>query len=135
MYSNYQKNNNEKGFTIFICLFIVIIAFMFICIGATLREWIGYETIYAKAGIVTEIDYHKDFMIITDWVGNEWEIIGCDDWHLNDLCAMSMSNNGTPDNNDDIILNIRYNGQLEWLAERSNTYEPGTENRSYFVMH
>lgn len=68
------------------------------------------ETEYPATGIVTAVG--EDFLVFTDFNGNEWELDGDpEDWACGDRIAVIMSDNGTPDSiYDDKIMSVRYCG-------------------------
>lgn len=69
--------------------------------------------IYPMSGIVTEVNCQENKVIITDSVRNEWEFNGTDDWHIGDIAAMIMEDNGTEEIYDDKIIDIHYIGWIE----------------------
>ena len=69
--------------------------------------------IYPMSGIVTEVNRQENKIIITDSVGNEWEFNGTDDWHIGDIAAMIMEDNGTEKIYDDEIIDVQYDGWVE----------------------
>lgn len=73
-----------------------------------IRENPTYET-YPATGIVTAVG--QDFIVFTDFNGNEWEYNDPEDWACGDRIAVIMSDNGTPDSiYDDEIMSVRYCG-------------------------
>ena len=68
------------------------------------------ETTYPATGIVTAVG--QDFIVFTDFNGNEWEISeDPEDLYCGDRVAVIMSDNGTPDTiYDDKIVSSRYCG-------------------------
>ena len=69
--------------------------------------------IYPLCGIVTEINYEEDYIVIEDFYGNIWIFEGIEDWAENDVVAMIMDDHGTERIEDDIIIDIRYCGTIE----------------------
>ena len=68
---------------------------------------------YPRTAFVTELDYDEDCVVVTDWVGMEWEFIGIEDWQIDDIVSMMMDDNDTPDNiYDDIIMQALYGGSI-----------------------
>ena len=65
---------------------------------------------YPACGIVTEVNTKTDEVIIEDFNGNLWAFNGCEDWMKDDICAMIMSDEGTSEIYDDVILQVRYCG-------------------------
>ena len=50
---------------------------------------------YPMATVVVSLDYDADIMTVEDFNGNLWEIEGCEDWQLFDVCSMIMDDNNT----------------------------------------
>lgn len=66
---------------------------------------------YPKAAYVVALNYKNDVVTVEDATGNRWDFYGCEDYYEGDIVAMTMSDNGTPDNiYDDIIINARFSG-------------------------
>lgn len=69
---------------------------------------------YPTSMIVTEVDYKNDIVTITDFEDRAYQFYGCEDWYEGDICAVIMSDNGTPETvYDDVILQTRYCGYVE----------------------
>ncbi len=75
----------------------------------------GNEEIYPRTMVVSEIDAGSDTVVLTDSVGFEWEFYGIEDWQVGDICSCIMDDNGTENIEDDIIVDAKYNGQIEDL--------------------
>lgn len=69
--------------------------------------------IYPASMIVIEVDYDKDLVTVADFEGRMYSFYGCEDWLVNDICALIMNNNGTKSVYDDIIIEARYCGWVE----------------------
>lgn len=69
--------------------------------------------IYPKSAIVTEVNYHDDYIVLLDLNGDEWLYDGAEDWLVGDFVAMMMWNNDTLDIYDDEIISIRYEGYCD----------------------
>lgn len=68
----------------------------------------GYK-LYPTCGIVTEISETE--WTFTDFGGKKWPVKeDPEDWSEGDIVAAIMSDNGTPETNDDIIIQTRYSG-------------------------
>lgn len=79
-------------------------------------EPVNTASIYPDAGIVTEVDYTTDTVEVTMLNGNVFAFYGCDDWYMGDIAAMIMNDNGTPEVNDDIIVNSpEYAGHVSFI--------------------
>ena len=66
---------------------------------------------YPLTTVVTETGTKE--IVITDFNGNDWVYKTDDEWEIGDYCSMIMSDNGTENIYDDIIVNVRYNGYLQ----------------------
>lgn len=69
--------------------------------------------IYPSCGIVVEVNYEEDYIVIEDFYGNAWIFEGVEDWIEGDIVAVIMDDNGTEQIEDDIIIDIRYCGTME----------------------
>lgn len=70
--------------------------------------------IYAKVGIVTEIDYYNDTITFIDIDGREWICNGVEDWEIYDIVCFILYDNDTwYTREDDEIISITYNGYIE----------------------
>lgn len=65
------------------------------------------------SGIVTEVNRQENKVVVTDSTGNKWEFDGAEDWHMSDIAAMIMEDNGTEEIYDDEIIDIQYDGRVE----------------------
>ena len=65
-----------------------------------------FDRLYPQAARV--VDIQKDEIYLRDGAGNIWRWQGAEDWQVGDGAAMIMSNNGTKDIYDDIIVSIKY---------------------------
>ena len=69
------------------------------------------ENLYATTGIVTTVA--TDFIVFTDFNGNEWEINGdSEDWDCGDIISVIMDNNGTEIIYDDEVVSTKYSGWI-----------------------
>lgn len=91
-----------------------IVSVLFVMV-VTLMLFAGRpHEIYPTSMIVTEIDYENDLVTIVDFTGNAFQFFGCEDWCENDICAVIMNDNGTPETiYDDIITQVRYCGYIQ----------------------
>ena len=109
-----NKLNKEAAITNVI---IVIIMFLLMQTAYLKGERVGTEKIlshvYPLSGIVTKVNQQKDYIIVTDATGNEWEFNGIEDWQEGDIAAMIMDDNGTEEIYDDKIIDIHYIGWIE----------------------
>lgn len=65
---------------------------------------------YAKSGVITLVDRTEDRVCFTDRMGEVWEFESADDWEIDDHVACVMSDNGTDEIYDDIVINVKYEG-------------------------
>ena len=65
---------------------------------------------YPSCGMVVEINRENGEVIVKDFNGNLWAFEGNEDWLEGDICAMIMSDEGTPSIYDDVIIQARYCG-------------------------
>lgn len=76
--------------------------------------------IYPRTMVVTETNESTDTVVLTDSAGHMWEFYGIEDWIVGDVCSCIMNTNGTKDITDDTIVDMRYNGSAENLANKGN---------------
>ena len=66
---------------------------------------------YPAAAEVVELDRAADLVTVKTSARIGYKFIGCEDWLLGDLVAMTMNDNGTPEMVlDDEIIEVRYSG-------------------------
>lgn len=65
-----------------------------------------FDRLYPQAARV--VDIQQDEIYLRDGAGNIWRWQGAEDWQIGDGAAMIMTNNGTKDIHDDIIVSIKY---------------------------
>lgn len=70
------------------------------------------SALYPKAMLVTELDNTNDLVICTDYNGDNWIFKGIEDWQIGDIVAAIMDSNGTETVYDDIVIDCRYNGNV-----------------------
>lgn len=66
--------------------------------------------IYPLTTTVVEVNRADDYVVCSDYNGNLWSFHGSEDWEVDDICSLLMSNNSTENIYDDVILCARYNG-------------------------
>lgn len=71
----------------------------------------GNATLYPETAIVREIDPVEDTVLVEAGNGNLFVFKGTEDWEEDDVCSMLMSDNGTANVADDIILDVKYSGR------------------------
>ena len=95
-------------------LWCIAIIMVFFAISFPIVAHAGnFSEIYPLCGIVKELNFEKDTVIVEDFGGRLWEFPGIEDWMENDICAMIMYRNGTFDIFDDIVIDTRYCGWIE----------------------
>lgn len=70
-------------------------------------------TEYPLSTIVVEVDRKENLVITKDFNGNVWTFSECEDWAVNDICAMIISDNATANIYDDEIITVRYCGYIK----------------------
>ena len=72
--------------------------------------------VYSLSTVVTDLDRERDIVTVEELDGsNVWTFYGVEDWEINDICSLTMSNNNTPKIYDDIIIGTTYGGNLEMI--------------------
>lgn len=71
----------------------------------------GNATLYPETAVVREIDPVEDTVLVEAGNGNLFVFKGTEDWEEDDICSMLMSDNGTANVADDIILDVKYSGR------------------------
>ena len=71
----------------------------------------GNATLYPETAIVREIDPVEDTVLVEAGNENLFVFKGTEDWEEDDVCSMLMSDNGTANVADDIILDVKYSGR------------------------
>lgn len=76
------------------------------------EEFVRTDNIYPRTAVVTEINRVDDIVTVTDNVGYMWQFTEADDWEIGDIASMIMNDNGTDVITDDMIVSVRYNGNI-----------------------
>lgn len=94
-----------------IVITLAIIGSLLACVGFTnsKREMGDY---YPRAFVVSQLDYARDMVIVTDAVGFEWEFEEIEDWEVGDMVVAIMSDNATPIMSDDYFVKIQFAGYI-----------------------
>ncbi len=73
-------------------------------------------TTYAHTALITALDYDTDTVTVTDYACLTWTFQGCEDYCVDALVSLIMSDNGTKETVlDDEILSAKYAGYLpDW---------------------
>ena len=64
------------------------------------------STEYIKPMQVCEVDRANNIVVLVDNGGDAWEFEGVEDWEVDDLVCVRMSDNNTTTIYDDIILEV-----------------------------
>lgn len=73
----------------------------------------AFADVYARVGVITEINEEEDFFVVEDAVGFIWEISEVEDYCVGDVVAMVMLDvQGTESILDDIIISTTYSGYI-----------------------
>lgn len=115
-YYSVDEHTKPYAIAVVIC-FVLLIVVSVICSGV----YVGYSVffadapdrpaeLYAKSGVVTFVDRTEDRVCFTDRQGEIWEFESADDWEVDDLVACVMSDNGTDEIFDDVVINVKYEG-------------------------
>ena len=88
----------------------LMLAGLFLC-GFSGKE----EKLYPRATIVVNVDYENDLVTCADSAGNHWEFYGCDGWYKGTICTLLLSDEGTPEIEDDIIVDKYNDGVIDLL--------------------
>lgn len=71
----------------------------------------GYEAVTAYATFAYVVDINGDTVTLEDGDGMQWTIENAGDFELDELYALLMHDNGTPEDlTDDVILSATYSG-------------------------
>lgn len=92
---------------------VVYIIVLLLVLNGKEKEASKIENLYPLCGIVTEVDYKKDYIVIEDFTGNLWVWEGAEDWGRKDIASMIMDDKGTDLIIDDEIVKIYYSGWVE----------------------
>ena len=90
---------------------LLIMTSLLACVGFAnpKREMGDY---YPRAFVVSQLDYARDMVIVTDAVGFEWEFEEIEDWEVGDMVVAIMSTNGTDILTDDYFVEIQFAGYI-----------------------
>lgn len=91
------------------------IATSFVCQVKT-EKYIN-ERLYARTGIVTEVNRKADYVIAECANGNEYYFYGAQDYEKGDIVSLIAKENVTKRVGDDQVINHRYDGFVELLEE------------------
>ena len=104
-----------KSAKIVIVLTLVLMVALVGLVACTEQKTVEAEKVefhhYPACGEVVEINRENGKVVVEDFNGNLWAFEGCEDWMEGDICAMIMSDEGTPETiYDDVIIQARYCG-------------------------
>lgn len=90
----------------FICFLVLM---MFVVTAPAFAE----AGVYARVGIIIEVDESEDIITIEDAVGFIWQYEGVEDFAIGDIVGMVMLDiEGTESILDDVILSVEYSGYV-----------------------
>lgn len=92
-------------------MLLLIVSLLFVVGFKTPKTEVG--DYYPRAFVVSEVDYDRDMVVVTDAVGFEWEFEECEDWEVGDMVVAIMSTNGTEEITDDSFVEIRFAGYID----------------------
>lgn len=99
------------------------LAIVLVVLIASLSFVVGFKTpekemghYYPRAFVVSQLDYARDMVIVTDAVGMEWEFAECEDWEKGDMVVAIMCDNGTENITDDYFVEIQFAGYIDPVA-------------------
>ena len=72
----------------------------------------GEPELYAKVGVIIELDEEEDRVYFEDFMGEIWYFEDCEDWAIGDVVAAIMDTMGTEVIYDDEIVSVTYNGWI-----------------------
>lgn len=88
--------------------FITLIVVIIILIDAIIITNMKKDNLYPAAMKVIKTDYITHMMTLEDGNGSLWQYKDFEDFMEGDGCAVLMDSNGTPEIEDDKIVQIRY---------------------------
>lgn len=103
-----------KKLTTIITVIVIILSACILLAFAGNAEEKAPET-YANTARVMAISYGTDTVVVEDYNGNLWAFYGTEDWMEGDCVSLVMSDEGTEEIVDDVILSVRYSG---WTLAR-----------------
>lgn len=103
-------------------LTVALVASLALAVFITLdRNVVDCDDIYPATGIITKVDRDSDLITFETFTGFEYQLRGCEDWLVDDFCAVIMykvidpSQNETLEHNliaNDEVVDIRNSGYL-----------------------
>ena len=91
----------------------LVLSLVVLALFCSVAYGLDLDRLYPSCGVVVEINYTDDYIIIEDFTGNCWEWSGVEDWAVGDIASMIMDDNNTEQIFDDSILDICYSGFIE----------------------
>lgn len=98
------------------CLVVVLLALVAVVVCMSVATAYNVQSVnngelYAKSGVVTEVNVTEDAVTFVDTQGYAWTFTGCEDWQVGDRLAAVMHTMGTETILDDAIVGTpRYEG-------------------------
>ena len=108
---HYFKDENTKGFA-WLAVILIILLIVFVIWIHTLPQFYAKPVEsqqYALTTKVVKIDRENDLVTFEDCNGFLWQILGVEDWEVEDGASLLMDSNGTEEIFDDVIINARFN--------------------------
>ena len=94
-------------------IIIIVVSILCVAVAIGVGEWCREtrlntenSTEYIKPMQVWEVDRDNNIVVLVDNSGNLWEFEGVEDWEVDDLVCVRMSDNNTTTIYDDIILGV-----------------------------
>ena len=94
-------------------IIVLVLSLVVLSLSCSVAYGLDFDCLYPSCGVVVEVNYADDYIVIEDFTGNCWEWSGVEDWDNGDIVSMIMDDNNTEQIFDDSILAIRYNGVIE----------------------
>ena len=102
---------NRKLACLVMVVVIVLQIAMVVCVGCTEQKSKPLEfKHYPLCGTVVEVNKENGEVVVEDFNGNLWAFEDGEDWLEGDICAMTMSDEGTSSIYDDVVVQARYCG-------------------------
>lgn len=89
------------------------IIFTTIILAIFTLSFFAHAEIYPTTFIVTNINVDNNLLTLTDFTGNEWLYESIEDWFIGDITSAIMDNNNSEHIEDDIIIQLKYEGYIE----------------------
>lgn len=94
-------------------LIALVLSLVVLSLSCPVAHCLNLDRLYPSCGVVIEVNYADDYIVIEDFNGNCWEWSDVEDWDVGDIASMIMDDNSTEQIFDDSILDICYSGVIE----------------------